>query len=164
MIFVAIVNGKIPIVHPFVNNDGDSVSVNGLCYLSLLRDTVWPALKSTATRHGLWWMQDGAPPHCTIDAKEFLLSKFQGRVISRGTDIIWPAHSPDLNPLDFHFWAAVQNEVYHQKLESIESLIDVVKWFATSYNQETIRRVSENVLKRARLCLRADGGHFQHLL
>ena len=82
----------------------------------------------------------------------------------RGTDIIWPAHSPDLNPLDFHFWAAAQNEVYHQKPESIESLIDVVKWFATSYNQETIRRVSENVLKRARLCLRADWGHFQHII
>lgn len=164
MIFVAIIDGKIPVVHPFVNEDGNLVSVNGLRYLSLLQDTIWPAFRSTATRHGLWWMQDGAPPHCTTAAKEFLLDKFHGRVISRGTDIIWPAHSPDLNPLDFHFWAVAQKEVYSQKPESIDSLIECVRGFAESYNEDTIRRVAGNVLKRARLCLRADGGHFQHLL
>ena len=46
-------------------------------------------------------MQGGAPAHCTTAAKEFLLYKFAGRVISRGTQIAWPAYSPDLNPLDF---------------------------------------------------------------
>ena len=61
--------------------------VNGSCYLSLLKEVVWPTFRSSATRKSLWWMQDGAPAHCTNDAKEFLLEKFRGRVISRGTDI-----------------------------------------------------------------------------
>ena len=39
-------------------------------------------------------------------AKEFLLEKFNDLVISRGTDIIWPAHSTDVNPLDFFVWTA----------------------------------------------------------
>ncbi|QQP52245.1 Hypothetical protein FKW44_004336 [Caligus rogercresseyi] len=31
-----------------------------------------------------------------------------GRKISRRTENLWPAHSPDLIPLDFNFWAAAQ--------------------------------------------------------
>ena len=119
---------------------------------------------STAARKQLWWMQDGAPPHCTNDAKAFLLEKFNGRVISRGTERIWPAHSPDINPLDFHFWSAAQREVYCQKPRNIEELVQCVQDFAGAYDQGTIKRVAANVLKRARLCLQAGGGHFQQLL
>ena len=164
MLFVAIIDGKIPIVHPFIDEAGRPVSVNGSCYLSLLKNTVWPVFRSISTRRGLWWMQDGAPPHCTREAKEFLLDKFRGKVISRGTPINWPAHSPDLNPLDFHFWSEAQAEVYRKKPEDIESLIECVKTFAASYCSMTIRKVSTNVLKRAQLCVREQGGHFQHLL
>lgn len=164
MMFVAIVDGRIPVVHAFIDENGRSVSVNGSCYLQLLQDTVWPALRSTATRKSYWWMQDGAPPHCTNDVKEFLLNKFQNRVISRGTSIIWPAHSPDLNPLDFHFWGEAQRKVCYQHPEDINSLIEFVKDFAAGYDKTTLRRVAQNVLKRARLCLSANGGHFQHLL
>ena len=88
MIFVAITYRNIPVVHTFVNEDGNLVSVNGLCYLTLLRDTIWPVFRSTATRSGLWWMQDGVQPHCTTAVNEFLIVKFYGRVISRGTNII----------------------------------------------------------------------------
>ena len=164
MIFVAVVNGKIPIVHPFITEEGRSLSVNGSVYHDLLQEKVWPTFRSSATRQQLWWMQDGAPAHCTNEAKTFLLEKFQGRVISRGTDRAWPAHSPDLNPLDFHFWSAAQRQVYRSKPENIDGLVQVVRDFAANYDQTTIKRVSANVLKRARICLRADGGHFQHLL
>ena len=43
MIFVAIVNGLIPIVHAFVGDDGRNQSVNGNVYLELLNEVVWPA-------------------------------------------------------------------------------------------------------------------------
>lgn len=82
----------------------------------------------------------------------------------RNRYIILPAHSPDLNPLDFRFWAAARNEVYRKKPESIDSLIQCVRRIAESYDEDTIRRVSHNVLKRAGLCLHANGSHFQHLL
>lgn len=164
MIFVAIVNGKIPIVHEFIDDEGQRVSVDSSCYLALLQEKVWPTFRATATRNRLWWMQDGAPPHCTREVKQFLIEKFHGRVISRGTEIIWPAHSPDLNPLDFHFWAAAQKMVYEEKPQSIQDLVNCVKHFSANYDTTTIEKVTKNVLKRARLCLEAGGGHFQHLL
>ena len=69
MIFVAIVEGKIPLVHAFIDERGVKISVNGDCYLKLLQDRVWPFFRSYATRKNLWWMQDVAPPHCTNVAK-----------------------------------------------------------------------------------------------
>ena len=94
----------------------------------------------------------------------FLLRSSRDRVISRGTPIIWPAHSPDLNPLDFHFWRVAQQQVYQEHPETIESLIDCVKSFAARYDSSVIEWVAANVVKRAKLCLAANGGHFQHLL
>ena len=41
MIFVAIVHGTSPIVHAFLDLDGNKVSVNGVSYLDLLQKTVW---------------------------------------------------------------------------------------------------------------------------
>ena len=163
MIFVAIVDGHIPIVHAFMGEDGKSQSVNGDRYQQLIEDVAWPALRGKATRRNYWSMQDGAPPHCTNAAKKFLLEKFKGRVISRGTAVSWPAHSPDLNPLDFHFWGEAQQQVYREQPENIEELIECVKKFAAAYGSSTIRRVAENVVKRARRCLDENGGHFQHL-
>jgi hypothetical protein len=64
-------------------------------------DHVWNKVKWQATRKGYYFMQDGASSHTTKANLEFLLSKFQGRVISNKTNIIWPPKSPDMNPLDF---------------------------------------------------------------
>ena len=70
IIFLAISNGMIPIV-AFLDDDGHLLSVNGVSYLRLLQDIIWPRLRHSATRSSLWWMQDGAPPHYTNVASEF---------------------------------------------------------------------------------------------
>ena len=38
MVFVIIVDGKDPIVHPFVDENSRNVAVNGACYLDLIND------------------------------------------------------------------------------------------------------------------------------
>ena len=90
-------------VQAFVREGGKTQSANGTCYLELLQEIVWSTFTYRAARMSYWWMQNGAPPHCTALAKGFLLEKFRGRVISRGTAINWLVLSPDLNPLEFHF-------------------------------------------------------------
>ena len=54
--------------------------------------------------------------------------------------------------------------IIKEKPNSIDSLVQSVKIFAEGYCQETISRVSKNVLKCATLCLKAGGDHFQQLL
>ena len=109
-------------------------------------------------------MQDGAPVHFTTEAEKFLSETFRGRVISRGTDNAWPAHSPVLILLDFYFWAVVQRRVYVAKPSTIAELINVVKQFPSEINEEVLENVALKVLDRARLCLQVNGGHFQQLM
>ena len=56
-------------------------------YLKLLQEVVWPRLYQIAICSALWWIQDGAPPHCTNEALAFLNDTFEGRIISRRTDV-----------------------------------------------------------------------------
>ena len=55
-------------------------------------------------------MQNSASTHCTYSVLAFLKENFRGRVLSR-TANPWPAHNPDINPPEFYFWAAGQNQV-----------------------------------------------------
>ena len=75
IIFDAIVNGKVPVVHAFMGKNGRRKIVNGDCYLNFLQENIWPTFRSCTTRQGLWWVQDGAPAHCTTAAKDILLNK-----------------------------------------------------------------------------------------
>ena len=43
--FFVIVDGRIPVVNAFVDENERPVSINGSCYLQLLRDTMRPALR-----------------------------------------------------------------------------------------------------------------------
>ena len=116
------------------------------------------------TRQGLWWMQGGAPAHCTTAAKVFPLNKFECRVISSGTQIAWPAHFLDLNPLDFYYWALAQKEMYTVKPTTVNEIINVVKRVSEAHRDNVLHSVALTVLKRSNLCLLQNGGHFQHLL
>ena len=131
--------GKISLVHAF-NRCG--ISVNGHTYLERLQYRVWPLFRSSTTQRNLLWMQNEAPPHSSKVAKYFLKEKFWGRVIGRGNEFVWPALSPGLNPVDFHFWAVAQEQVY-LKLQLL------VYW-----------RIF--IVKRAMMCLHANGEHFRH--
>ncbi|EFN63727.1 hypothetical protein EAG_00069, partial [Camponotus floridanus] len=57
-----------------------------------------------ATRNAMWFMHDGAPAHFSRIAREFLTATYGDRWIGRGGSHLWPARSPDLNPLDYFLW------------------------------------------------------------
>ena len=160
MIFVAIVDGHIPIVHAFMGEDGKSQSVNGDRYLQLIEDVAWQALREETTGGCKMESLLTAP----MQPKSFFPRNSKGVLSVAVTAVSWPAHSPDLNSLDFHYWGEAQQQVYRDQPGNIEELIECVKKFAAAYGSSTIRRVAENVVKRTRQCVDANGGHFQHLI
>ena len=84
-------------------------------------------LEYAATRSFLWWMQDGTPTHCTNAVLAFLNEKFRGWVLSWRTANPRSAHSTDFNLLDFYFWAAAQNQVFKEKSNLIDSLVQYLR-------------------------------------
>ena len=108
---VSLIDGMVPIIHAFLDDDGHLTSVNGVCHLSLLPNTVRPKLWYAATCSCLGWMKGGFSTHCTNAILVFFNEKFRWWVLSRRTANSWPAH----NLIDFYFWAAAQNQVFQGK-------------------------------------------------
>ena len=158
MAWVGIVDGQVLPVHWFQG------SVDSSTYLSMLKDKVWPAIRSKATRRNYWFMQDGAAPHCTQEVLSFLASKFGERVVSRKTAHAWPPYSPDLNPLDFSFWSQAMAHVVRCQPITLEDLKAVVNDFATNFDPEKARSMARHARYRWELCRRQKGGHFEDLL
>ena len=68
------------------------------------------------------FMHDGAPPHFSRVARQFLNRHFANKWIDRGGPIARAARSPDLNPLDFHSWGHLKSIVYATSIEHAEIL------------------------------------------
>lgn len=82
-------------------------NLNGATYLELLENNIDPMITeilendNNLLENEITFQQDGAPPHYTVQVRQFLNERFPGRWIGRRGAIEWPARSPDLNPLDF---------------------------------------------------------------
>ena len=160
MAWVGVVGNKVLPVHWFEEKKG----VNGEAYLSLLKDKVWPAVRSVANRKNLYFQQDGATPHTTNQVMEFLHNKFHGRVISRKADFEWPPKSPDLNPLDYWFWGHCEAEVLRTKPTTLDELKEEVEAFCETVSGDVVEKSIMNIVKRIKYCAAEKGGHFEHKL
>lgn len=63
-------------------------------------------------RQHMWFIYDGAPSHYTHMARNYLNTVYTNRWIGHGGPILWPARSPDLNPLGFYPWGHLKTLVY----------------------------------------------------
>ena len=88
-------------------------------------------------------------------------SKYKDEVISRRAETQWPAHSPDLSPLDYWFWSVMQSAVYKMKPKDLQELQNVVNNAASQIDEEEIRRSIANFSIRAQKCHQNKGGHFE---
>src|SRR6218665_1082963 len=64
------------------------------------------------------FQQDGAPAHRSRHTVEFLNSKVPEFVEPHN----WPPNSPDLNPVDYSIWSALQQRVYLERIVNVEHL------------------------------------------
>ena len=147
-----------------VDDRGNPASVTADRYLSMVKDQVWPEIRSRAGCGRWWWQQDGATSHTANDVIKFLSQKFNQRIISRRSPIDWPAYSPDLNPLDYHFWSYAMMHVRRVKPATIDELRTVVEDVVKTIPESMVRKTVANIRKRCRACLMAEGNNFKAFL
>lgn len=93
--------------HHFIGPFFIEGNLTSVIYLDLLQTQIVPAIAAIfpgddlPVADGVWFQQDGAPPHYGVDVRQYLSEVFPGRWIGRRGSIEWPARSPDLTPLDF---------------------------------------------------------------
>ena len=117
-------------------------------------------------RVGMWFMHDGAPPHFSRIARQYLNDHFPGKWIGRNGPVVWPPCSPDLNPIDFHVWGHVKNEVYSTTVTNVDELWErIVATFDAIRNRPgQLERVRESMMRRLNGCVATNGQHFEHLM
>jgi hypothetical protein len=64
------------------------------------------------------FQQDSAPAHHARDTIELLRRETPNFI---GPDL-WPANSPDLNPVDYRIWGLIQERVYQTAIRGVDDL------------------------------------------
>jgi hypothetical protein len=106
------------------------------------------------------FQQDGAPAH---RARETV------RLLETGTpDFIepgmWPANSPDLNPVDYRIWGTLQEKVYKTRVADVDCLKERLLHEWDKFDQRIIDKAVAEWRLRLTACVNAHGGHFEFKL
>lgn len=108
-----------------------------------------------------YFQQDGATCHTSGDSMKLIASFFGDRLVSKN---LWPPRSPDLTSPDFFLWGYLKDRVYKNRPRSLAELREAIRNEISNINEDTLRKTSQNMVRRVQLCMDAGGGHFQHLL
>lgn len=145
-------------------------TLNGLRYLNFLQDELPQLMEDVPLdiRRSMIIQQDGAPPHNARIVTQYLEDAYFTRWVgTRSEGVKWPARSPDLTPLDFFLWPYLKDRVYLHPLNDVEELKTRIRAECRrlNNNRDVLQRVCfEGVIRRAQLCLDANGSHFEHLM
>ena len=116
--------------------------------------------KDGVNKKQMWQLQ--APPHFTNDVRQWLTENYP-IWIGRGGTVAWPPRSPDLTPLDFYVWGYMKSEVYKTVVRDENYLRNRIIEAANKVRNELTFNVSVRAIrKRARACVRENGGQFEH--
>ena len=139
-----------------------AVKINGAYYRDVLLTQQLLPVVQEISRLFFILQQDSAPAHLARDTIK-LLERETPTFIAPD---LWSPNSPDLNPVDYKMWGEIQQRVYQTKVHDLDELkqrlIDV--WHGLGQNIIDDAIIIAEWRKRLRACIRAKGGHFEHLL
>jgi len=107
---------------------------------------------------------DGAPPHFSRQVREILDAHYPDGWMGRGGPIIWPARSPNLNVLDYFIWGHIKDLVEHRRDSTEAEVREAIRAAFNNVTPEMAYRAMRNITRRAELCLREEGRHFEQFL
>jgi len=78
---------------------------------------------------------------------------------------MWPSNSPDLNPVDYAVWGALQEIVYRRRrLTPVEQLKNAIITVWGKLSQRFINRAISEWRRQLERVVQERGGHIEHCL
>ena len=87
---------------PYIFQKG--LKVNTVEYLKVLEMHILPWIRKVANGKPYVWQQNSVPCHTSRETQLWLSNIFIDFVLPH----VWPPNSPDLNPMDFFVWSAIE--------------------------------------------------------
>jgi hypothetical protein len=125
----------------------------------LLGNGLFPAIRDICGHHNWVLQQDGAPSHRAAKTVEFL---HQEHVQFIEPDL-WPPNSPDLNPVDYAVWGALEQQVYQHQIRDLTHLKEIIR---VEWGKLSLRFVTRSInqwQRRLACVIQENGGHIEHL-
>lgn len=147
------------IIGPFFREN-----LNSERYLHFLQNDFFNVIEDIPLdlRRNMYFQQDGAPAHSTVEVRNFLDHLFPHRWIGRFSENPWPPRSPDLTPCDFFLWGYLKNEVYkHRPFRDIGHLENTIRECAAQVSPVMLRDVSREMYERTILCIQKERGRVE---
>ena len=76
----------------------------------------------------------------------------------------WPPNSPDLNPVDYVVWGALQQMVYRRKISDTDQLKRALIVCWAQLSQDTLNRAIDQLPKRLMMVIKAKGARVEFRL
>jgi len=106
------------------------------------------------------FQQDGAPAHRSRHTIGYLNINVPEFIEPEN----WPPNSPDLNPVDYSIWGALQQLVYREPIENVDHLKRVIIRCWTEISQDLVDAAIDQWPRRVAAVVQAAGGHIEYLL
>jgi hypothetical protein len=136
------------------------VKIDGAYYRDvLLTHELLPVMREISGEFFIF-QQDSAPAHRARDTVKLLERETPGFI----SPDMWPPNSPDLNPVDYRIWGVMQQRVYQMKIHSVDELKQRLVDVWRGIEQNVVDSAIDEWRKRLTSCVRARGGHIEHML
>ena len=106
------------------------------------------------------FQQDRAPAHRSRHTVAYLRSNVPQFIEPENR----PPNSPDLSPVDYAVWGALQQVVYRRKISDIDQLKRVLIDCWAQLSQDTLNRAIDQLPKRQMMVIKAKGAHVEFRL
>ena len=125
----------------------------------LLCDYITYLAKQTLSKLQWTLQQDGAPAHTARTTMDYLKKEHINFIEPH----MWPPNSPDLNPMDYAIWGALQQRVYHQR--QFKTVEELKRAIVTEWQKLSQRFIDNSINKwrrRLEAVIKNGGGHIEH--
>ena len=133
----------------------ECLRLNSDAYVELLITVVKPWITRVANGRPYVWQQ--ASCHTSGIIQKWLLANF----FNCTSPNVWPPNSPDLNPMDYYVWGAVQKDANRHASTTKAQLVNRIKAVFVTLPRESVTSACSSFLGRIVAVIDANGDYFK---
>ena len=126
-------------------------------YISMLDTVVKPWITRVANGRSYVFQQDSAPYHTASKTIKWLAANFNDFTAPN----VWPPNSPDLNPMDYFVWGAVDRDTNRTSSNTKAELMAKIRSVFGALPCETVARACSRFRGRVETVIEAEGGYLE---